>query len=102
MKLSLPPRLRAATLLAIGALAALIIGGATHGWSTIVHVLPIPILAVCGIYIWSGRDSDIGALIRRQVDERQQYQQLKVQALIGQRRRGPVCHIRAVSRVMFV
>jgi hypothetical protein len=83
MKRSLPPRLRGAALLAVGAVVALVIGGAANGWSTTVYVLPVPILAIVGIYIWSGRDSDAGAVIRLQVDERLEHQRLRVQALVG-------------------
>jgi len=83
MNRRMPPRLRAAVILGIGGLVVLAIGGATHGWKTVVYVAPVPVVAVVALYIWSGRDSDMGAVIRRQVDERQAYQRLKVQALVG-------------------
>lgn len=59
------------------------IGGATHGWASVVYVLPIPVLAITAFYVWGGRESDVGAAIRRQLDERQANERLRVQALVG-------------------
>jgi hypothetical protein len=83
MKRSIPPRLRAGAILVIGAVIVLVIGGATHGWATVGDIAPIPIAIVVAFYLLSGRDSDTGALIRREIDERQAYQRLQVQALVG-------------------
>jgi hypothetical protein len=83
MRRSLPPRLRAPAVLAVAALVALVIGGATHGWLTILYVLPIPLAVGTFLFLMSGRDSDYGALLRRQLDERQVLKRLKVQALVG-------------------
>ena len=83
MKNAISPRLRAPALLAVAALIILVFGGAAHGWSTVVYVLPIPILSVFALYVWGGRDSDSGAAIRRELDERQAYRRLKIQALVG-------------------
>jgi hypothetical protein len=80
---SIPPRLRAPAVLAIAALVALAIGGASHGWGSVAYVAPIPLAIVIGFYLWSGRDSDTGAAIRGQLDERQAYRRLRVQALVG-------------------
>jgi hypothetical protein len=87
MKRSIPPRLRAPALLGLAAVVAVVLEGATHGWSRLVHAPgPLAILAwvmVIGVYVWSRRDSDIGAVLRRQPDERQVYARLRVQALVG-------------------
>ncbi len=83
MKGAIPPRLRAPALLMVAAAVALAIGGATHGWHTVLDVIPIPIVAIVGIYLLTARDSDAGALARRDLDERQAYQRTKVQALVG-------------------
>lgn len=83
MKHSMSPRLRAPAMLTVGALIVLTIGGATRGWSSLAYVAPIPIVAVIALYVWGGRDSDAGALVRRQLDERQAHQRLQVQALVG-------------------
>jgi hypothetical protein len=83
VKRSISPRLRAPALLTIAALVALAIGGATHGWSSLVYVVPIPVVLVVALYVWGGRESDTGDLIRHQLDERQAYERLKVQALVG-------------------
>jgi hypothetical protein len=80
---SISPRLRAPALLAAAAVVALGVGGATHGWASVADVLPIPLVAVVALFILGGRDSDRGAAVRRQLDERQAEQRLKVQALVG-------------------
>jgi MFS family permease len=80
---SISPRMRAPAVLAMAALVALAIGGATHGWASAADVAPIPIAAVAAVFILGGRDTDPGAVIRRQLDERQAEQRLKVQALVG-------------------
>jgi ABC-type xylose transport system permease subunit len=80
---SLPPRLRAPLAVLIVGVVALSIGGAAHGWLTVLYVAPIFIVAAVGYYIWAGRDTDTASLIRREPDERQADLRLKVQALIG-------------------
>jgi hypothetical protein len=64
-------------------LVAVAIGGTVYGWDSVPDVIPIPILIVVGLFLLGGRDSDAGAVVRRQVDERQAYQRLQVQALVG-------------------
>jgi hypothetical protein len=83
MKRSIPPRLRPTAILAIGAAIVLAIGGATHGWATLVDIVPIPVILIGAFYVLSRRDSDTGALVRHQLDERQSQDRLKVQALVG-------------------
>ena len=57
--------------------------GAIHGWSGVAYVLPIPIVLVVTLFVLGGRDTDAGALIRRELDERQAHERLEVQALVG-------------------
>jgi hypothetical protein len=83
MNTHLPPRLRTPALFAVLAIAVLAIGGAVHGWKTVLDVLPVPIAVIIGLYLWAGRDSEAGALIRHDLDERQAAARLKVQALVG-------------------
>jgi hypothetical protein len=83
MNTRLPPRLRTPALVALLAIAVLAIGGAVHGWETVLDVLPVPIAVIVGMYLWAGRDSDAGALIRHHLDERQAAARLKVQAFVG-------------------
>jgi hypothetical protein len=83
MKRSISPRLRAPGLFAAGTLVVLAVGGATHGWSSLADVVPIPLIILVALYAIGGRETDSGALIRRQLDERQAYDRLKVQALVG-------------------
>jgi hypothetical protein len=80
---SISPRLRAPALLAAAGSVALVVGGATHGWASAGDLLPIPLVAVVALFILGGRDTDRGAAVRRQLDERQAEQRLKVQALVG-------------------
>jgi hypothetical protein len=80
---SMPSRLRAPALLTAGTLIVLAIGGATRGWGTVADVAPIPVVVIVALYVWGGRDSDAGALIRHELDERQAHQRLQVQALVG-------------------
>jgi hypothetical protein len=83
MMRSLPPRWRVPALLIVAALIALVIGGTKHGWKTVLYMLPIPLIVGIFLYIMAGRDSDYGAALRRQLDERQAFQRLKMQALVG-------------------
>ncbi len=83
MRGSLPPRGRAAALmLSLGA-AVLIAGGASYGWASAGYLAPIVLVIAAGLWLAAGRDSDAGAITRRQVDERQAWQRLQVQALVG-------------------
>ena len=54
MNRSFPPRLRAPARFAALALIALVIGGATQGWNTVIYIVPIPIVVVIGLYLWVG------------------------------------------------
>ena len=83
MKHWLPPRWRTPTVLIAAALVALVIGGASHGWKTVPEVLPIPLLVGIFLFVMARRESDYGASLRRQLDERQVLVQLKIQALVG-------------------
>jgi hypothetical protein len=83
MRQSLPSRWRAPVVLTIAALVALGIGGASHGWTSVLYVLPIPLAVGVFVFVNAGRDTDYGASLRLQFDERQQLQRLKIQALVG-------------------
>jgi hypothetical protein len=83
MRRSLPPRWRAPALLIIAALIALVVGGASHGWKTVLYVIPIPLAVGTFLFVMAGRDTDYGAALRRQLDERQKLQRLEMQALVG-------------------
>ena len=83
MRRSLPSRWRALMVLAIAALVALGIGAAHHGWKSVLYVLPIVLAIGIFAFVTSGRDTDYGAALRAEFDERQQLQRLKTQALVG-------------------
>jgi hypothetical protein len=83
MTTSIPPRLRSATIMAVGGAIILVVVGAIHGWSAVGYIAPVVVLMVGGYYVWAGRDSDSAAVIRHETDERQTTIRLHVQALIG-------------------
>ena len=83
MKLSLNPRLRSPLILLAAELVAAVIGVRTYGWSSLTSVLPILVLIPVALYVLGGRDSDVGAAVRKRLAERQELQHLKVQALVG-------------------
>ena len=83
MKHSVSPRLRTPTLFAAAALVVLLIGGAINGWNTLIYIIPIPIAIAVALYVLGEREGDAGDVIRKHVDERQAYERLKVQALVG-------------------
>jgi MFS family permease len=79
----LPPRLRAPVVFLTAGLVALAVGGATYSWASAAYLSPVVIAVAVGYYLLAGRDSDAGAIVRREVDERQAQQRLRVQALVG-------------------
>lgn len=80
----IPGRLRVPTIMATGGAAVVIVVGTVHGWSSAGTGVPVVVLATVGYYLWSGKDTDSGAVIRHQPDERQAALRVKVQALVGQ------------------
>jgi hypothetical protein len=78
----LPPRWRTPAILAAVALVVLAIGAAKHGWR-IVLFLPVPLVVGIFYYVNAGRDSDYGAWLRFELDERQAHHWLRVQALVA-------------------
>lgn len=82
---NVPPRLRAPLKVALVGVVIVAVAVAVHGWGSPVYLvlMPFVVLVALGYYAWSGRDSDSAAVIRREVDERQAYRRLKVQALVG-------------------
>ncbi len=85
MRKQVPPRLRAplqivALCVTVGAVMV-----ALRGWATgpVVVLASTLVLAPIGYYVLSGRDSDTAAAVRRQLDERQAYRRLQMQALVG-------------------
>ena len=83
MKLSPPPRWRAPAILIVVATVALVIVGTVHGWDNVVYWLPIPTAVGIWLYVNAGLDTDYGATLRFERDERQKMGWLKAQALTG-------------------
>ncbi len=85
MTKGIPPRLRAPLRVGAVGVAAGAAAVAAHGWGSPVYLVLVPfvVLLALGYYAWGGRDSDTAAVLRREVDERQAYRRLRVQALVG-------------------
>lgn len=84
MMRSIPPRLRTPLMMLVfGAVfAAAAVAG--YGWGSLLHLGPVIIAGPVVYYVWGGRNSDSAAMIRQQVDERQAYRGLKIQAVVGE------------------
>jgi hypothetical protein len=83
MSRSVPPRFRTPLKMIAGGLVVIAITVAAYGWVTVAVLGPLVIVAAAGYYAWGGRDSDMGAVIGHQADERQAHLRLKMQALVG-------------------
>jgi hypothetical protein len=98
-----PPRLRAPlSILAGGAVIAAVVPRA-HGWKSLLGLGLLTAVYAAGWYLAGGRDSDFGALMGGQVDERQAYRRLKAQALVGivmSGMAGAVCLAAMAARAM--
>ena len=83
MMRSIPPRLRAPLMMIVfGAVfAAAAVAG--YGWGSLLHLGPVIIAGPVVYHVWGGRNSDSAAMIRQQLDERQAYRGLKIQAVVG-------------------
>jgi peptidoglycan/LPS O-acetylase OafA/YrhL len=80
----LPPRLRMPVqMLAVGAVGT-VFGVIAWGWAATVTILPFTLLVAAWYYVLGGRESDMSALVLGRGDERQEYRQLRMQALMGQ------------------
>jgi hypothetical protein len=87
---SIPPRLRAPLMMvAFGAVFAAV-AVAAYGWRSLLHLGPVIIAGPAVYYVWGGRNSDSAAMVRQQVDERQAYRGLKIQAVVGRVMSGGV------------
>src|ERR1700729_2896351 len=83
MMRSIPPRLRAPLkMLVFGGVFA-VIAVTAYGWGSLLHLGPVIIAGPAVYYVWGGRNSDSAAMIRQQLDERQAYRGLKIQAVVG-------------------
>ena len=79
----LPPRLRASVYIVVVGAIAIGVAIPVYGWVTVSVVGPFVLVVAAWYYLVSGRDSDYGAMLRRQADVRQSYRFLKMQALVG-------------------
>ena len=78
------PRLRAPAVMAVGGsviAAAVVIG---QGWAAAVPVEVVTIAAAIGYYVLGGRGSDLGAIVGRRTDERQESIRIRARALAAQ------------------
>jgi hypothetical protein len=79
----LRPRLRApASAVALGTVLAIVFG-VSQGWVVAVITEGVFVAMAAGYYVWSGKDTDVGAVIGHRPDERQVSLLMKVTALQG-------------------
>jgi hypothetical protein len=83
MMKSVPPRLRSPLIMLVGGAVVAAVGVAAFGWGSLRYLGPLVIVSAAAYYVWGGRGSDSAAMLRRQVDERQAYRQLRIQAVVG-------------------
>ena len=83
MMRSIPPRLRTPLITLVGGAVCAAVAVAAYGWGSLLHLGPVIILGPALYYVWGGRNSDSAAMIRQQLDERQAYRGLKIQAVVG-------------------
>jgi hypothetical protein len=83
MMRSIPPRLRTPLMMLIFGAVFAAIAVAAYGWGSLLHLGPVIIAGPVVYYVWGGRNSDSAAMIRQQLDERQAYRGLKIQAVVG-------------------
>jgi len=81
MKSSWPGRLTAPAIAVIGGAGLALADGIAYGRTAGLSVAVVAVVAAIGYYIWGGRDSDTGAMIGRQVDERQRLLRMRAQSL---------------------
>lgn len=79
----IPPRLRMPVRVLIIGSAATVFAVILYGWVAALYLGPFVLVGAAGWYVMGGRDSDLGAVTRYQLDERQVYRQLQMQALVG-------------------
>lgn len=83
MMRSIPPRLRAPVMMMVFGAVFAAVAVAAYGWGSLLHLGPVIIAGPVVYYVWGGRDSDSAAMVRQQLDERQAYRGLKIQAVVG-------------------
>ena len=83
MMRSIPPRLRAPLMMLVFGAVFAAVAVAAYGWGSLLHLGPVIIAGPAVYYVWGGRNSDSAAMIRQQLDERQAYRGLKIQAVVG-------------------
>ena len=83
MMRSIPPRLRTPLITLVGGAVCAAVAVAAYGWGSPLHLGPVIVVGPVVSYVWGGRDSDSAAMIRHQVDERQAYRQVRIQAVVG-------------------
>jgi hypothetical protein len=83
MMRSIPPRLRAPLMMLVFGAVFAAVAVAAYGWGSLLHLGPVIIAGPAVYYVWGGRNSDSAAMIRQQLDERQAYRALKIQAVVG-------------------
>lgn len=76
-------RLTAPVIMIIGGTGFAAATAAAYGWVAAIAVAALAAVGAIGYYMWSGRDSDTGAMFGQRVDERQSLLRTRAQALAG-------------------
>jgi hypothetical protein len=77
-------RLRAPVSVAVVGTAFTAIMAVSQGWAPALVLAIATVIFAVGIYAWSGKDTDVGAVMGHRADERQAGIRIKVSALQGQ------------------
>jgi len=83
MKSTRRGRLIAPAMTIIGGTGLAAAVAAAQGWEAAIPVAVIAVAGAIGYYVWSGRDSDMGAMLGQRVDERQSLLRMRAQSLAG-------------------
>ncbi|HYB48634.1 MAG TPA: hypothetical protein VED20_14990, partial [Streptosporangiaceae bacterium] len=77
-------RLRAPVSVAAVGTVLTAIMGVSQGWAPAVATAVATVVFAFGVYAWSGKDTDMGAVMGHRADERQAGIRMKVSALQGE------------------
>jgi len=83
MKSAKHGRLTASAITILGGAGFTAATAAAQGWEAAAPIAALAVIAAIGYYVWGGRDSDLGAMLGRRLDERQILIRARAQSLAG-------------------
>lgn len=83
MKSAKHGRLTAPAMMIIGGTGFTTATAVAQGWQAAMPIAALAVIGAIGYYVWGGRDSDMGAMLGRRVDERQILVRARAQSLAG-------------------